>query len=47
MVGVDSVFFTTALIGNSLEHLYIHVLNLIQDVEAQFAGGGVVSDGCH
>ena len=42
LIGIDTVLFTTALIGNSLEHFDVHVLNLFQDVLAQFADDGVV-----
>ena len=42
LVGIDTVFFATALIGNALEHFDVHVLNLFQDGLAQFADDGVV-----
>ena len=42
LIGIDTVLFTTALIGNSLEHLNVHVLNLFQDGLAEFAEFGVV-----
>jgi len=42
LIGIDTVFFTSALIGNALEHFDVHVLNLFQDGLAKFAEFGVV-----
>jgi len=29
LIGIDTVLFTTALIGNALEQLDVHILNLL------------------
>jgi len=42
LIRIDTVLFTTALIGNALEHFDVHVLNLSQDDLAKFAEFGVV-----
>jgi len=42
LIGIDTVLFTSALIGNALEHFDVHVLNLFQDGLAQFLEFGVV-----
>jgi len=42
LIGIDTVFFTTALIGNALEQLNVHVLNLFQNVLTKFVDGDVV-----
>jgi len=42
LIGIDTVLFTSALIGNALEQLDVHVLNLFQDGLAKFLKFGVV-----
>ena len=42
VVRINAPLFTTALIGNALEHFDVHVLNLFQNGLAQFEEFGVV-----
>ena len=46
-VGIDAHFFTTALIGNALEHLNVHLFNAVENRAADLSSLSVVRNECH
>ena len=47
LVRINAPLFTTALIGNALEHFNVHVFNLIQNSVTDLSGLSVVRNECH